>query len=150
MTGKELEYANVEDYKNKVLVLARTLKTNGSNYISYNWEQLYTWYIIGSSIEDAALELAEYTEKSENKNQILGEQTYTSFEESREAALKVAKRLNKRDNNKWKTISMTKCGHWIAGLIHLIIMYLIMIIYQIMLKIQLKMKCQSLIVLKNT
>ena len=48
-----------------------------------------------------------------------GEKTRTSisnkqYEESKKAAIAVVNRVNKRDNNKWKNISMTSCGNWTA------------------------------------
>ena len=104
----------LKTYIDGVIALAKTLKTNNSNFIYWQYEDMKEAFNRNVSIEDLATSLAEYTEKGENEGWLLGDQIYDSFEESKKAAIAVVNRVNKFYNSKWKTISMTKCGHWIA------------------------------------
>ncbi len=104
----------IKPYCDGVIALAKTLKTNNSNFIYWQYEYIEEAFNKNVSIEDLAASLAEYTEKGENEGWFSGEQKYDSFEESKKAAIAVVNRRNKRDNSKWKTISMTSCGNWIA------------------------------------
>ena len=104
----------IKTYCDGVIALAKTLKTNNSNFIWWQYEEIEEAFNKNVSIEDLAASLAEYTEKGEKEGWFSGEQKYDSFEESKKAAIAVVNRVNKRDNSKWKTISMTSCGNWIA------------------------------------
>ena len=105
----------IKDYIDTVLTLARKLKTNYSNYIHWSYDDMIDTFHNNTSIETKAKLLAEETQKFENGGcEYVGDQEYVSYAESKKAAIAVVTRLNKRCNNKWKTISMTSCGNWIA------------------------------------
>jgi hypothetical protein len=104
----------IKTYCDGVIALAKTLKTNNSNFIWWQYDEIEEAFNKNVSIEDLAASLAEYTEKGENEGWLIGEQNYDSYEESKKAAIAVVNRVNKRDNNKWKNISMTSCGNWTA------------------------------------
>lgn len=105
----------IKDYIDTVLTLARKLKTNYSNYIHWSYDDMIDAFHNNTSIKNKAKLLAEETQKFENGGwEFLGDQEYVSYAESKKAAIAVVTRLNKRCNNKWKTISMTKNGNWFA------------------------------------
>jgi len=104
----------INKYINEVLSLAPTFKTNNSNFIQWHYEEMKDKYIKGVSVKDMAKFLADETQKEEDNGYLFGNQEYISYSESKKAAIASVNRLNKRSNNKWKTISMTKDGSWIA------------------------------------
>ena len=114
MDNQETSLTELKTYCDGVIALAKTLKTNNSNFIWWQYDEIEEAFNKNVSIEDLAASLAEYTEKGEKEGWFSGEQKYDSFEESKKAAIAVVNRLNKRDNSKWKTISMTSCGNWVA------------------------------------
>jgi hypothetical protein len=105
-------FIELKTYIDGVIALAKTLKTNNSNYVYWMYDEIEEAFNKNVSIEDLAASLAEYTEKGENEGWLLGDQIYDSFEESKKAAIAVVNRVNKR--SKWKTISMTSGGNWNA------------------------------------
>ena len=114
MDNQETSLTELKTYCDGVIALAKTLKTNNSNYVYWMYDEIEEAFTNNVSIEDLATSLAEYTEKGENEGWFLGDQIYVSYEESKKAAIAVVNSLNKRYNSKWKTISMTSCGNWIA------------------------------------
>lgn len=114
MDNQETSLTELKTYCDGVIALAKTLKTNNSNYVYWMYDEIEEAFTNNVSIEDLATSLAEYTEKAEKEGWLIGEQKYDSYEESKKAAIAAVNRVNKRDNKNWKTISMTSNGNWIA------------------------------------